>query len=242
MTKKIPQYIRIAQDIIHDIQEGIYNPRDQIMTESQLCTKYNVSRMTVNKALVKLVTEGYVSRTAGKGTFVLEPKFMKLIGSNSSFSNDLHSINKTPGAILLNYQVLRASSIVNISEILHLTSDELVHKISRIRTSDGIRVALSNTYIPCKYLPSVDVTVLEGSFYDYLDKHMSIHPHGTDYSFNAILPSPEQKELLQTDSCALLKVCHTSSTENAPYFEYTETLYVGNRYTYKFLPVSEIIN
>jgi DNA-binding GntR family transcriptional regulator len=236
VNKKTPRYLEISQDIIDKIQDGSLRYGEQIMTESQLCEIYTVSRMTVNKALSSLTDKGYITRIAGKGTFVLEPKITKLIGIGESFSNDIRSINKKPGAILLEYRILRASSITNIGKTLKLETDELVHHISRIRTSDNVKIALSNTYIPCKHLPALDVTILEGSIYDYLSKELNIHPVAFNYSFNAVLPNEQQKQLLQIDSCALLKVCHCSSTENIPFFEYTETYYAGNRYTYRFQP------
>ncbi|WHH57157.1 GntR family transcriptional regulator [Petroclostridium sp. X23] len=236
MKKKLPNYLLIEQDIINQIQSGTLMPGDQILTESQLCGIYKVSRMTVNKALASLANKGFINRTPGKGTFVSEPKVTKIIGKNTSFTNDIRSINKTPGAILLDYRVIRASSDIYVSKKLTLNSDELIHSISRIRTSDGIRIALSNTFIPCKYLPALDVNILEGSIYEYLDKEFNLHPVSFDYSFSSVLPNKQQKELLQIDSCALLKVCHCSSAENIPFFEYTETYYAGNRYTYKFHP------
>lgn len=234
MAKKTPRYLQIAQDIINQIQMGSLQSGDQIMTESQLCDIYHVSRMTVNKALSTLVEKGHIRRIAGKGSFILEHQIIKLIGSTESFSNDIRSINKTPGAILLEYQVLRASCVGVAAEKLQLMPEELVHHFSRIRTSDKIPVALSHTYVPCKYLPALDVAVLEHSFYAYLDKTYGLHPLVRDCSFNAELPNEQQKKLLHTDSCALLKVCHTSLAENIDLFEYTETYYVGNRYTYRF--------
>lgn len=238
MSKKMSQYAIIAQDIIESIQTGSLKTGDQIMTESQLCEKFHVSRMTANKALSILVSEGYITRTAGKGSFVSEPKITKLIGSSGSFSSDIRSINKTPGAILVSYSVVRASSVKNVAEQLELKSDELIHHIARIRTSDGVKIALSNTYIPCKHLPALDATILESSLYDYLAEEYDLHPYTLDYNFNAVLPTDEQKKLLQVDSCALLKVSHTSYTKEAIFFEYTETYYVGNRYTYHFHPTT----
>lgn len=236
--KKIPRYLAIAQDIIDLIHDGKLKSGDQLMTEAQLCGQYGVSRMTVNKALSNLVNQGYISRTAGKGTFILEPKITKNIGTNAigSFSSDIRSINKEPGAILVDYHVLRASEIPSVAERLNLEEQDFVHFIHRIRTSDGVRIALSYTYIPCKYLPAIDVNVLEGSLYAYLDQEYHIHPAAFAYTFNALLPTAKQKELLQIDSCALLKCSHSSMIESGVLFEYTETYYAGNRYTYQFNP------
>lgn len=236
--KNSPRYLAIAQDIITQIQEGKLRPGDQIMTEAQLCEEYVVSRMTVNKALTTLVTKGFVRRVSGKGTFVLDQQVIKYIGAASpgSFSRDMASIHTKPGAILVEYRVVRASEFPSVAQQLELHENDFLHYIHRIRTSDGIRIALSHTYIPCKYLPAVDVSALEGSLYEYLDETYHVHPQALDYSFAALLPTNRQKELLQVDSCALLKSSHRSIIETGELFEYTETYYAGNRFTYKFAP------
>ena len=236
--KPQPKYLLIAQNIIDLIQDGSLRSGDQLMTEVQLCKKYAVSRMTVNKALSNLVTKGYLTRTAGKGTFIAEPKVTKYIGKkgNGSFSSDILSIHKKPGAILIDYHVARAADIPNVAELLHLENTDFIHCIQRIRTSDDIRIALSSTYIPCKFLPAIDIAVLEDSLYKYLAQKYRFHPQALDYTFQACLPTAKQKELLQIDACALLKACHRSVLESGELFEYTETYYVGNRYTYRFIP------
>ena len=235
--KPLPKYQMIEQDIIDQIREGKLAPGSQLMTENQMCDVYEVSRMTVNKALTSLVNKGYLIRTAGKGTFVLESRVTKSIDPKhaSSFSKDIQSIHKKPGAILVEYRVMRAGDLPKLMDRLKLQEDELVHYIHRIRTSNGVRVALSHTYIPCKHLPALDVTVLEGSLYEYLDREYGIHPRAIDYAFNALLPTPKQLELLQAESCALLKSSHRSVIDSGAIFEYTETFYVGYRYTYQFL-------
>lgn len=144
------------------------------------------------------------------------------------------SINKKPGAILVEYRVVYAKEIPDAARQLLLSDNELIHFIHRIRTIDDMRVALSYTYIPCKYLPALDVTILEQSLYRYLDEEYNIHPSATDYTFKALLPTKKQQALLLTESCALLKVSHTSVIDNGALFEYTETYYAGNRYTYHF--------
>lgn len=234
--KKMPLYLTIVQDIMEMIQNGSLRSGEQLMTEAQLCEKYQVSRMTANKALSALVAQGYISRTAGKGSFVLEPKVTKDIGSSniSSFSRDMASVGKKPGAILVEYRVMRAEEAPLAAERLQLAENELIHYIFRIRTSNDIRIALSHTYIPCKYLPALDVTILKGSLYEYLDQTYQIHPRVLDYNFSAILSNKKQQELLQTEACALLKSSHTSTIEPDIFFEFTETYYVGNRYTYHF--------
>ena len=57
MRKKTPIYKEIRADLIQEIVDGKYSNK-QLPTEVELCEKYKVSRMTVNKALTMLSTKG----------------------------------------------------------------------------------------------------------------------------------------------------------------------------------------
>lgn len=60
------------------LQEMIENeellPGDTIPTERELCEIQKISRMTVNKAILSLVSEGILYREQGKGTFVAKKR------------------------------------------------------------------------------------------------------------------------------------------------------------------------
>lgn len=75
MAKKLfPAYKTIYSDLYGAILSGTYKPGDQLPTEMELCAKYGVSRITIQKALKDLVDENIIIRTIGKGTFVSDPK------------------------------------------------------------------------------------------------------------------------------------------------------------------------
>ncbi|MEQ5126201.1 UTRA domain-containing protein [Providencia zhijiangensis] len=73
MTSK-PAYKQIQSYILRSIDLGIFKPETQIPTELELCAQFNVSRMTVNKAISELSQKGILNRIAGKGTFVATQK------------------------------------------------------------------------------------------------------------------------------------------------------------------------
>ena len=63
-------YLQVYNYIRDAILAKRYQPGDAILTEQELMTKFEVSRMTTNRALQMLVSEGWVVRRAGIGTFV----------------------------------------------------------------------------------------------------------------------------------------------------------------------------
>lgn len=65
-----PQYLLIKNDILARIQSGELKPGDRVSSESELVAAFGVSRMTANRALRELMFEGFLTRSAGLGTFV----------------------------------------------------------------------------------------------------------------------------------------------------------------------------
>ncbi len=61
-------YATVRQRLLDDIAQGVYQAGQQIPTENELCTQYNVSRITIRKAISDLVADGVLIRWQGKGT------------------------------------------------------------------------------------------------------------------------------------------------------------------------------
>ncbi|WP_413650635.1 histidine utilization repressor [Pantoea sp. B65] len=69
-----PLYQQLKQGIINLIRRGHWQPNQRVPSESDLVSELGVSRMTINRALRELTTEGYLLRLQGVGTFVAEIK------------------------------------------------------------------------------------------------------------------------------------------------------------------------
>jgi len=73
-TDPQPLYIKIKQYILERIKSSEWPPDFKIPSEAQLVNELGASRMTVNRAIKELVTEGLLVRLSGVGTFVVKPK------------------------------------------------------------------------------------------------------------------------------------------------------------------------
>lgn len=69
-TTTPPKFEQIKRQIIADIESGTLSPGDRIASETELMEQHSVARMTVVRSLNEMVSEGYVVRVKGKGTFV----------------------------------------------------------------------------------------------------------------------------------------------------------------------------
>lgn len=65
-----PLYQQLMEDVRSQIENSLLLPGDKLPTEREFMQKYNVSRITVSKALNELKAEGLITRFPNKGSFV----------------------------------------------------------------------------------------------------------------------------------------------------------------------------
>jgi len=65
-----PVYQQIRSDLLQKINDGVLVPGDRLPPEPELSKEYNVSRMTLRRALAKLEEDNHLERVPGRGTFV----------------------------------------------------------------------------------------------------------------------------------------------------------------------------
>lgn len=233
---KEPKYRQVEESIRQMIQLGSLKVGDQIPTEEELCEKFGFSRMTVNKALSNLSASGYIERVPGRGSFVRRHHVDKSLSAGTSFTEDMAAIGLKAGSKLLTYEVVPASTYPKAQEALELADDDLIHHFVRLRTGDDIPVAISDTCISAAVIPAISVECLNGSFYEYV-RSLGINTGLCRMSISAVIPTPEQNNLLRAKDIALLAVRHTTCAdiggEQVPY-EYITTYYNGDSYTYDY--------
>jgi GntR family transcriptional regulator, histidine utilization repressor len=64
-----PPYARVKRHLKQGLAQGRWAPGALMPSEAELVAQFSVSRMTVNRALRELQSEGLVERTQGVGTF-----------------------------------------------------------------------------------------------------------------------------------------------------------------------------
>jgi len=67
-----PQYLKVKNHLREGIASSHWVAGDLLPSEGALVTQFEVSRMTVNRALRELVQEGLIERVQGVGSFVAQ--------------------------------------------------------------------------------------------------------------------------------------------------------------------------
>jgi GntR family histidine utilization transcriptional repressor len=68
----LPAYEQVKAFVRQRISSGEWRPGDTVPSEAALMRQFEISRMTVNRALCELAVEGMVDRVQGSGTRVAE--------------------------------------------------------------------------------------------------------------------------------------------------------------------------
>jgi len=226
----IPLYYQVKEDIINKIKEGIYSIEEKVPGENELQKIYNVSSITVRKALADLVNEGYLYRIQGKGTYVAKPKINRLLNL-MSFTEEMKGKGIEPST-----RILEIKTIVDeaISKKLKISEDSGITMVKRLRLADGIPIALQTSYVPASILSSTDADQLrhESSLYAVL-KEKGIIPYSAREVYNiTMLEDRATYTLFQVKKgTPAFYVKRMTYNREEILFEYAESILIWDRYS-----------
>ena len=101
----LPNYQRIKQELLQEIGLGNFRPDELFITQQEVCQRFQVSRITAERALNELVRDGILVRRRGLGTFVAESPPALISGASAVMLTASVSEER------LNFSVRSASSL-----------------------------------------------------------------------------------------------------------------------------------
>ena len=149
-----PLYQQLRTSLRDAIEQDLLAPDEALPAERDIAEEFQVSRITVRKAIEGLVEEGLVDRRHGAGTFVAS-RIRKSMSVLSSFSEDMASRGWQARSEWLS----RSEGTVSPEEsmALGLPPGMAVYRFSRIRYASELPLAIEHSVIPGFCLPTVDV-------------------------------------------------------------------------------------
>ncbi|MGN0754501.1 MAG: GntR family transcriptional regulator [Aristaeellaceae bacterium] len=224
-----PLYRQLMQRIRADIASGVYAVHSRIPSETELGETYQVSRVTVRKALAELTREGILRRMQGKGTYVCAPRLKKNLREVTSFHEACLMMGCTPGTRVISAQIVHAEE--DDREELGLSGDEMV-EIVRLRLADGDPVMLETNRFPMKYAGLLQED-LSGSLYHLLSKH-GVEAASGVHEISLCYATVQQAKLLGVeDGAALLQLNQVIYDQNGAPLHTSHQMIRGDRFTFR---------
>lgn len=188
-------YYQLEEALRGRIESEEFELGGRFPTEDELIEQYQVSRITVRRALSDLAEEGYLVRKPGRGTFVRRLMIDHGLDVLLSFTEQTKAHGKEPSSKVL---VLRAEKpSVEVRESLALGKESRVILIKRVRMADCEPVALEWLYLPQPLCaPMMDRDWSHSSVVEFLEKHLGSPMDFSDVVLEARAANAEEAEML----------------------------------------------
>jgi DNA-binding GntR family transcriptional regulator len=138
---------------LRDLVTFNLRPGDRIPSESQICSFYNLSRITVRQAVTSLVDEGLLDRQQGRGTYVLSPRLVLPLADPEHFLLSGFDASDPDNITVFSKEIVQAADWFGVP--LGLANDEPVYKVRKVLRIDNDAVAFRTSFVPCHLTPDL---------------------------------------------------------------------------------------
>ena len=142
-----PLYHQIYVLIREKILSGVYPDGSLIPTENELEKMFDVSRITVKRALDELAAEGLVTRQRGRGTTITFDNPVSTSPTNmDGLLEDLATIAKETTVKIVEFDFIKVPP--QAMDALNLSASSIVQKVIRVRYKNSTPFSYVVTYLP----------------------------------------------------------------------------------------------
>ncbi|WP_123766768.1 GntR family transcriptional regulator [Vibrio maerlii] len=214
-------YIKVLESLKEKINADVYSVGNALPTEKQLIDEYQVSRITVRKAVDELVKLKLVEKRRGSGTYVLEKQLSHQMNTLAGTSEIQHGNNKT-----VKYKVTQFfmdTENVSVHKLLGLSEDEPLYYIRRVKYIDDQPRIVEDSYMPVALFPDLNISTLEKSKFDYVEHEKQMTIEGSRQEFTAVESNEDIMKLLGLEkSHPIINLRSISNLTDGRKFDYTE--------------------
>ncbi|MGJ9382498.1 GntR family transcriptional regulator [Salipaludibacillus sp. CF4.18] len=230
-SSPIPIYHQLEERIKTEIEEGSLKSGDLLPSEREYAETFKISRMTVRQAISNLVSNGYVYRKKGTGTFVSQKKFEQILPGLTSFTEDMKRRGMVPSNELVEFSILPASE--EVAHALDIKNSESVYKIERIRLADNFPIALETTFVSKHRIEGITEEIAHTSLYEYFESTLNLNiDHATQLIESSIINSEEKKLLHMKTGDPVLLIQRTTYLDDGTPLEFVKSVYRADRYRF----------
>jgi GntR family transcriptional regulator len=221
-------YAEIEETIATEIAQGEYRPGDQLPTEDALLQRFQVSRITVRRAIQNLVGRGLLEIRRGLGTFVLSPRIEAEITKLTGFVEDMNAAGRKASARVVSQGVVPAST--RVAERLQLTKGTKVMQIKRVRLANDMPISFDETYLPLhlgKQIVHNDLRL--HPIFTLLEEEFGVPLIEADYELEAVIATRAVADALQVKvGSPIFQIERTSMTTGNHPVDYEVLSYRGD--------------
>ena len=224
-----PLWIQAVEFILKDIAEGVLVTGMRLPPERELCSRLSISRVTLRKALLKLVDDGVLKSSHGRGWYVSA-------GLQKDWPNSLESFSETADrmGLVATSTILRAGSspaTIDEAEELSIAPGTPLFHLERVRLLNDVPIAIDHSRVPADRVPGFgDVDFRTASLYEQLAA-AGFDPLRADSTIESREADEYASVYLSIDRGKPVLVMHQIIVDSADRPLFSSTIqYAGDRY------------
>ncbi len=232
----VPIHTQLSSIIREMIESGELKEGDSIIPERELCNIQNVSRMTVNKAISNLVSDGILYRVQGKGTFVSKQKKKYQFSNVKGFTDVMKEKGIKIKTDILSFEMEIPSELIKVK--LGINDDSTnVYKIVRLRYTDGEPFAIEVVYLSETMCKGFTKGMIDNnSLYKILKETYNHKITKATQSIEPIILCEDESKLLEAEEGSLaLKIQRNSYDIQGEPIEYTISVFRSDKFQYELI-------
>ena len=194
-----PKHHRVYLILKQEIEDGIYSGVEPMQGEIGLAERFDVSRITIRKAMVRLTSEGLVERQRGRGTFVRDrgKRSSPVMASLSGSIENLVALGLQTDVDLIDLTYAIAPPC--ICAAMAMPEGTTMQRAIRVRSLDGVPFSHLTTWLPENIGRSFTADELRGKPLLRLIERAGHRIAKAEQSISAKLASPDVAQLLQIE-------------------------------------------
>lgn len=182
ITKRVPVYIQARQFVEELLESKDYAPGDHIPSERALAEELGINRLTVRKAVDRLVQAGRLERNSTSGTRIPQPRITRPVDPTSTggITRVIQLSGGVPGNKLLHFQLSAASE--SAAKQLQVVPGTEIVVFRRLWTVSDTPFCIETSHIVASKVPGLaaEDLVAGQSLYSLLETRYGIKSaHGT---------------------------------------------------------------
>jgi GntR family transcriptional regulator len=228
-------HAQISDWILSQINDGALKPDQKIPSENELAMRFNVSRVTVRRALQTLESESVIYRCQGLGSFVSDFRSPQTLIRLTDFSEDMKKAGLKATSKVVAFVQEPAS--LALAERLDIKEGQLVVRVDRLRMGDNEPIAYDITWLPMRYGQLLESEILsEKTIYDILEVDYEIPILRGAYRISAENAPTEIAGFLKVPpGTALMLIKRASFTLGGKPVYYQKRFYRSDKVVYEML-------
>lgn len=198
LKEGIPRHTQISNWLRTQIDGGLFKPDDKLPSENELAKKFDVSRVTIRRALQSLENEEIIYRCQGLGSFVSENRAAHNLVRLTDFNEDMMRAGLNASSVVKAFNIVTATAA--LAEQLQIEEGNKLLQIDRLRLGDGEPIAFDSTWLPMIYGQLLNEDELANStIYHILEKKYDIPALKGSYRMSAVLADDFLAEMLDVE-------------------------------------------